>query len=276
MGFRSVFVILSLLALVAAPAEATRAKPKPADQAKKKKKNATSKAKDKQAKVTPDKPGASGNGAALIATRSPAGAKKDTGNKDAGAKKTGAVVASTTAKARTPRVRQRPSMRNRPVGGDQVMATGAGQVTNTPTAGFDTRAAVTPNRRRGRIKRMIASVLVAGTLVLGAVGWQSAGMTERVGDWFNSAQAGIEQVFNGGGEAEQPGGNGGSSQPGGGLPGGGSEQPPESDMDPTPDTDNSPTPDPDQPPQAPENPKPGGAGKPGTGGQPPETDNAGN
>jgi hypothetical protein len=273
MGFRSVFVILSLLALVAAPAEANRAKPKPADQAKKKKKNATSKAKDKQAKVTPDKPGASGNGAALIASRSPAGAKKDTGNKDA-AKKTGAVVASTTAKARSQRVRPQPRMRNRPVGGDQVM--GAGQVTNTATAAFDTRAAVTPNRRRGRVRRMIASVLVAGTLVLGAVGWQSAGMTERVGDWFNTAQAGIEQVFNGGGEAEQPGGNGGSSQPGGGLPGGGGEQPPESDMDPTPDTDNSPTPDPDQPPQAPENPKPGGAGKPGTGGQPPETDNAGN
>jgi hypothetical protein len=200
MRSRSVLVVLSLLALLAAPAEAASKKGQP----QKKKNGGAKKVNTRTKKVTPSVESRSGGPTLLGSTRS--------GSLPEAPQVTPRKVA--TGGKRTPVVRNRPQSRSASV---QPRRETAAVPTMAASRSFDSSAAVAPRKKTGRIKRFFASILVVGALTAGAFGWQAADMNSKVGDAWNYVQDRIEQVIDGnhptGGSGSGGAGNHGPETP---------------------------------------------------------------
>lgn len=165
MRSRSLLVVLSLLAFVAAPVEAG-GKPR----------------KTRQQKLAAQKRAAARRAAAEKPTDS--GGPGGIGDTRVGKKKTGQVAAG-----RTPTTTSAPHHAGRPAAVPAVAAT---------RASFDTSAAVAPRRRFVKVKRFFAGLAIVTALTAGAVGWQAADMNGKVSDGFHFVQEKIAEVIWGG------------------------------------------------------------------------------
>jgi hypothetical protein len=250
---RSVLVVLSLLALIAQPAEAGQ-KSKAARQ---KKAAALKKAgAGKQKKVKPTGESSAHQGAGTLGgTRS---THQD--GSHANLPRSEAVIARTGSgsSARTV-TRKRAQPRSAAIATThQRESTVVPTATTAMTHSFDSSAAVSPRRKTGRVKRWFAGLFLVAALAGGGYGWHAADMNTKVGNAWTA----IEHVIS---DATHPGGGGGG--------GGGHTTP----IPPVPDNPQPPFPDPGPPtPDNPNNQTPGPSG--GSGHQTPhhpETDHRG-
>jgi len=187
MRLRSVLVVLSLLALVAGPADAA----KQSRSARQKKAAALKRASAaRQKKVKPTT-------GTQKATGTIGGTRKGAQQTGAGLPRKEAVVASSGAPKKT----ARPQSRAGVTGQQHHRDSGAVPTSIASARTFDSSAAVGPRKKPGRVKRWVTGLFLAAAVAVGGYGWHAADMNTKVGDAWSY----IEHVI---GDATHQGGGG--------------------------------------------------------------------
>ncbi len=189
MRLRSVLVVLSLLALVAGPADAA----KQSRSARQKKAAAMKRAQAARQKKVKPQTGTHQAAGTLGGTRT--GAKATEG-------KLPREEAVAQSGSRTPKKNVRTQSRAGVTAQQHRRDTGAIPTSIASARTFDSSAAVGPRKKSGRVKRWVAGLFLAAAVAVGGYGWHATDMNSKVGDAWTY----IQHVVS---DATHPGGGGG-------------------------------------------------------------------